>query len=162
MCDIDEELNIENCRDEDLIKEIREAGTFLHMLYEGNGSQKNLLMYLLEHGPVTQRVLTDTMGVKPSSMSEVIKKLERAGLVVKVPDPEEYRTRIVSITEDGIRVAEEEKIRQKKAHELFLSPLDSDERTALMELLHKLNVKNNGKGKVGEDETDDGECISEK
>ena len=48
-----------------------------------------------------------------------------------------------------------------EAHELFLSPLDRDEKAVLKELLHKLNVKNNGKRKI-EDETDDGECISEK
>lgn len=161
MCDIDEELNTGNGRDEELIKAIREAGSFLHMLYDGNGSQKNLLMYLLENGPVTQRVLTDTMGVKPSSMSEIISKLEKSGLVVKTPDPKEYRTRLVSITDDGIRLAEEEKVRQMEAHELFLSPLDRDEKAVLKELLHKLNVKNNGKRKI-EDETDDGECISEK
>ncbi|MBR3563576.1 MAG: winged helix DNA-binding protein [Clostridia bacterium] len=141
MCDIDEELNTGNGRDDELIKAIREARSFLHMLYDGNGSQKNLLMYLLENGPVTQRVLTDTMGVKPSSMSEIISKLEKSGLVVKTPDPKEYRTRIVSITDDGIRVAEEERIRQQKVHELFLSPLDSDEKAVLMELLHKLNAK---------------------
>ena len=141
MCDIDEELNTGNGRDDELIKAITEARSFLHMLYDGNGSQKNLLMYLLENGPVTQRVLTDTMGVKPSSMSEIISKLEKSGLVVKTPDPKEYRTRIVSITDDGIRVAEEERIRQQKVHELFLSPLDSDEKAVLMELLHKLNAK---------------------
>ena len=141
MCDIDEELNTGNGRDDELIKAITEARSFLHMLYDGNGSQKNLLMYLLENGPVTQRVLTDTMGVKPSSMSEIISKLEKSGLVVKTPDSKEYRTRIVSITDDGIRVAEEERIRQQKVHELFLSPLDSDEKAVLMELLHKLNAK---------------------
>ena len=52
----------------------------MRAISEGKGSQKRILMMLLETGPVTQKKLTALLGIQPGSASEVIGKLEAAGL----------------------------------------------------------------------------------
>lgn len=49
----------------------------MRFLYEGKGSQKRILIVLEDIGGcVTQRQLTERLGIRPGSVSEVIAKLE--------------------------------------------------------------------------------------
>lgn len=56
-----------------LIFALRDVSHVMHVLYEGKGSQKRVLMVLQELGaPITQRDLTERLGIRPASASEVI------------------------------------------------------------------------------------------
>lgn len=55
-----------------LVRNFRDLNHTIRALYEGKGSQRRTLILLLEQGPMTQRALTDLMGVQPGSASEVI------------------------------------------------------------------------------------------
>lgn len=56
----------------------------MRFLYEGKGSQKRILIVLEDIGGcVTQRQLTERLGIRPGSVSEVIAKLESMGYICK-------------------------------------------------------------------------------
>lgn len=90
-----------------LILNLRDISHTMRSLYEGKGSQKQVLMVLLKTGRITQRELTARLGIQLGSASEVIAKLEHAGLLVRVPGEEDRRTADILLTEAGRRQARE-------------------------------------------------------
>ena len=60
-----------------LIINLRDINHVMRSLYEGKGSQKRILIVLNEVGNITQRELTERLGIQPGSVSEVIAKLEK-------------------------------------------------------------------------------------
>ena len=112
----------------------------IHSLYEGRGSQKRILIILLEFGTITQRGLTEWLGIQPGSASEVIAKLEKSGLIVRTENPVDRRTTDITLTEQG-RIKAEEAAQQRKAgHEQLFMCLAEDEKAALLTLLEQLNA----------------------
>ena len=59
-----------------LIMNLRDISHTMRSLYEGRGSQKRILIILHEVGKITQRALTERLGIQPGSASEVIAKLD--------------------------------------------------------------------------------------
>ena len=55
-------------------------------------------------GPVRQSILADRMAVEPMTLVGYLDRLERAGLVVRLPDPADRRAKLVAIAPaaDGI------------------------------------------------------------
>lgn len=123
----------------DLVLALRDVCHVLHQLYEGKGSQKGVLIALGETGPITQRKLTEMLGIRPGSASEVIAKLEHAGLVCRSPHPSDGRTVDITLTEQGQRqsmVARQQRIAR---HREMFSCLSAEEKQQLQDLLEKLN-----------------------
>lgn len=122
-----------------LIMNLRDLGHMLRVLYEGKGSQKRVLILLHEFGTITQRELTQRMGIQPGSASEVLGKLEYAGLIYREPSPEDKRTAQVCLTESGkIQAAEAARQRECRHQEMF-SCLSEEKKDILLALLEKLN-----------------------
>lgn len=111
----------------------------MRSLYEGRGSQNRILIILLETGSITQRALTQRLGIQPGSASEVIAKLENAGLIVRSASADDRRTVDISLTEEGQRQAQEAGIQRNKRHEQMFSCLSQDEKEQLLSLLEKVN-----------------------
>lgn len=124
--------------DSRLIMNLRDVGHMLRMLYEGKGSQRRVLILLLEGGAMTQRELTEKLGVQPGSASEVIGKLEHAGLLVRTPSESDRRTADVRLTEEGREKAEEAALRRKSRHQEMFSCLTEEEKETLLSLTEKL------------------------
>ena len=81
---------------------------------------------------MTQRKLTERLGVQPASASEVLAKLETAGMIVRTPSEMDRRTVDVALTEAGAAHAGEASCRG------LLDPLDAQERETLRVLLEKI------------------------
>ena len=111
----------------------------MRSLYEGRGSQKRILIVLSETGTITQRELTARLGIQPGSASEVIAKLENAGLVERTASEEDRRTANISLTEDGLRQAENAMEQRKRRHTEMFSHLSGEEKEQLLALLEKVN-----------------------
>ena len=95
-----------------LLWNLRDLGKTLHGMSEGRASQKRILVTLLRSGGMTQQELTERLEVRPGTASEVIGKLEGAGLLLRTPSSADRRTADVHLTEAGERAAcltEEEK-----------------------------------------------------
>lgn len=122
-----------------LIWNFRDIAHTMRHISEGKGSQKRVLMILLETGGITQRELTQRLGVQPGSASEVIGKLEAAGFLIRSPSETDRRTADISLTEAGRSAAEEAYTQRKVRHQQMFSCLSDGEKETLLDLLEKVN-----------------------
>lgn len=112
----------------------------MRYLYEGKGSQKNILILLHDVKQITQRELTERLGIQPGSVSEVLMKLENAGLILRTISEEDRRTSNIALTEMGEQMAQEATKQRTGRHQEMFSCLTNEERTELLELLEKINT----------------------
>lgn len=122
-----------------LIMNFRDISHTMRCLYEGKGSQKRILIVLQENERMTQRELTQWLNIQPGSVSEVIAKLENAGLILRSPSTRDRRTTDISLTEEGKRQADVLVSQRDKRHEQMFSGLSQAEKTRLLALLEKVN-----------------------
>lgn len=121
-----------------LILCLRDLGHMLRFLFEGKGSQKRILIILHENGPMTQRALTEWLGIKPGSASEVLAKLENAGLIRRTASERDRRTVDISLTEAGRAQAVEAAAQRKARHEQMFACLTEEEKQTFLALAEKL------------------------
>lgn len=125
---------------ERIVKDLMYCSSFLRNHAEGRGSQRRVLFLLREHGPVTQRQLLEEMGVRASSLSELLSKLEGKGYVKKEKSTADKRNYNVSITPEGIDALEELHRQHQAAMADLLSGLTPEERAQLSALLARLRA----------------------
>lgn len=123
-----------------LVLNFWEIAQTMRRISEGKGSQKRILMILLENGPMTQSALTEQLGIQPGSVSEVLGKLENAGLILRFTSETDRRTADIRLTASGKSVAEEAYAQRQVRHRQMFSGLSEAEKVALLELLEKLNT----------------------
>lgn len=92
---------------EKLIMNLRDISHVMRFLYEGKASQKRILIILDGSETVTQRELTERLGIKPGSASEILSKLENAGLIIRTQNKEDHRTMDICLTDAGRKLAAE-------------------------------------------------------
>ena len=122
-----------------LIINVRALNHTIRSLYEGKESQKRILIILRELGDITQKDLTERLGIQPGSASEVIGKLEHAGLIRRVPSQVDRRTADISLTESGRAKAQEAFEQRQSRHCEMFSCLSEEEKSTLLMLMEKLN-----------------------
>lgn len=122
-----------------LIRNMRDLNHIMRFLYEGKASQKRILIMLNEVKSITQRDLTIRLGVQPGSASEILSKLENAGLILRIMSEADRRTANISLTEKGLRAAQEAAEQRSRRHVEMFSCLEESEKTELLSLLEKLN-----------------------
>lgn len=122
-----------------LIFNMRDLNHTMRSLYEGKASQKRILIILHEVKSITQRDLTMRLGIQPGSASEILSKLENAGLILRTISKNDRRTADVSLTERGRQLALEAAAQRSKRHMEMFSCLSESEKEELLELLEKVN-----------------------
>lgn len=123
-----------------LVLNLRDLGHVVHFLYEGKGSQKRILILLNERGEMTQRELTELLRIQSGSASEVLGKLETAGLITRTTSGEDRRTADIRLTAEGSARAEEALRQRQSRHEEMFSVLSEEEKATLLQLAEKLNT----------------------
>ena len=116
-----------------LLNRLGRAG---HGASNGKSSQNRILQILSKSGRMTQRELTAQLGIQPGSASEIIKKLESAGLITRQSNSEDRRTVDIALTDAG-KAQAEASISHHANHALFES-LTDDEKQQLLSLLEKV------------------------
>lgn len=122
-----------------LIYNFRDIGYTLRQNYEGRGSQARVLIVLNETGPIQQSDLTRRLGIQAASASEVLGKLEAAGLILRSPSRQDRRTIEVSLTASGKSAAAAAKRERDQRHERMFSCISEEEKAQLLALLEKVN-----------------------
>lgn len=123
-----------------LILNLRDLGHMIRFLFEGKGSQKRILIILLETGGMTQRELTERLGIQPGSVSEVLAKLENAGLILRTSSETDRRTTDIQLTPLGQAEAEDAARQRQMRHQEMFSCLSEDEKETLLKLAEKLET----------------------
>ena len=125
--------------DVDLMRQMRRCGHLLYHKFSLNFSQNRILLTLHREGPMTQKALMCKMQIQPGSLSEVLAKVEGAGLVERRRCEDDRRNFEIRLTEEGVKQAEAfERDRQEMAQLLFAT-LDDGEKQQLMNLMTKLH-----------------------
>lgn len=122
-----------------LIINMRDLNHIMRFLYEGKTSQKRILIILHEVGSITQRDLTKRLGIQPGSASEVLSKLENAGLIMRTVSQTDRRTTNITLTNRGTQLAVEAVKQRNKRHTEMFSCLSGHEKEELLSLLEKIN-----------------------
>lgn len=128
-----EEMSVE----EKLFALLNRSGRAWHGASVGKSSQNRILHILSKAERMTQRELTAQLGIQPGSASEIIKKLETAGLITRQSNSEDRRTVDIALTDAG-RVQAEASSAQHANHTLF-DVLSEEEKQQLLTLLEKLS-----------------------
>ncbi len=100
--------------------------------------RERVLTLLSESEGISQRKLAVILDIRPQSLSELLGKLERDGLVERRKNEEDRREILVSLTALGRERAESSERAREDAAERFLSPLSREERETLSAMLQKL------------------------
>ena len=127
-------------RNNKLIWNFRDIGHTMRQISEGRGSQKRILILLRETKGMTQKELTARLGVQPGSASEVLNKLEQAGLISRTPSETDHRTTDIRLTPDGDALAKEASAQRAERHEQMFAVLSEEEKDALIALLERVNA----------------------
>lgn len=122
-----------------LIINLRDLSHIMRSLYEGRASQKNILIVLRKVGSITQRELTARLGIQPGSASEILSKLENAGLIVRTESKTDRRTSDISLTDRGEQMAREAAEQRSRRHVEMFSCLSGGEKEELLSLLEKVH-----------------------
>ncbi|WP_235022513.1 MarR family winged helix-turn-helix transcriptional regulator [Amycolatopsis alkalitolerans] len=97
-----------------------------------------VLMAAAQHGGLAQRELGDLLGIDPSAVVALVDDLQTAGLVRRDPHPDDRRTRLVVLTDEGLKTFGEAAALASKIDDETLAPLDAAERATLADLLRRI------------------------
>ena len=134
------ELWAEADMDSRLVSHFREIGHTLRAVSEGKGSQKRILIVIDHYGSITQSELTEHLGIQPGSASEVLGKMEAAGLIMRAQSESDKRTTDVCLTQAGRAAAKEAAAQRAARNARMFSCLSGEEKAALLALLNRVNA----------------------
>lgn len=105
------------------------------------GAKGNILDYILvesEKHNVYQKEIEKEFGLRPSTATEVLKSLEDAGLIVRIPDETDGRFKKIVFTQkaEEIRSALREEI--EESEEILLRGISPEEQACFMRITAKM------------------------
>ncbi|MFB9662504.1 MarR family winged helix-turn-helix transcriptional regulator [Glycomyces mayteni] len=109
---------------------LREIG-----LYPG---QEVMLGRLADHGDTRQSRLVLDLGTDPSTVTKMLQRLERQGLVERRPDPLDRRVSVVAITAKGRDLLDRIEDSWRRLDEITCAGFDDADRERLAALLARL------------------------
>jgi DNA-binding MarR family transcriptional regulator len=102
-----------------------------HIARSTSLTSRAVLRALREDGPTRLTELACSQGVSQPAMTQLVGRLEREGLVVRLIDPEDARATLVDITEGGRTVWTELKESRRERLAELLDTLSPDEEATL-------------------------------
>ncbi|MBO0777300.1 MAG: MarR family transcriptional regulator [Ktedonobacteraceae bacterium] len=107
--------------------------------YDLTLAQFGVLAHLYAAPQISQQMLADRLFVTKGNMVGLLNRLEGRKLIVRRPDPEDGRTHVVSLTEQGVVLA----ARVVPEHEALVAEcmalIAPEDQRALHQLLHMLD-----------------------
>ena len=112
---------------------------FMAKIGLGTGQPK-LLAYIAEHGTCSQRELAEFYELDPAGVSRMLDALERKGFVSIAPSEGDRRSKLVSLTEEGKRVASAWNAACIEEGEAMLEGFSESERAAFADYLARAHA----------------------
>jgi DNA-binding MarR family transcriptional regulator len=94
-----------------------------------------VLAAVSEYGPVAQADLVRRLDIDAKDLVLLLNHLEKTGLVVREPDPQDRRKNAMTVTPAGVRTLERCAELAERANAELLAPLSAAEGQQLLELL---------------------------
>lgn len=135
-------MELEHKMMRDIVRISHNGRRKLHKQEEGKGCRHrgygHILDLLSKHNGLTQQQIAQMLGIRPQSASEAVTNLEEQGLIEKIPNPQDRRSFLLYITQEGLnRQREIQAQLQENACRIF-APLNEDEKNTLQALLQKV------------------------
>jgi len=83
-------------------------------------------------GPIRLTALAAKEGVSQPSMTQLIQRLERLGLVARLADPDDGRAALIGITQHGQKLLDERKRMRRDRLTALMETLAAEEESALL------------------------------
>lgn len=100
--------------------------------------QYQCLLVLERYRDITQKKLGALLGIRPSSVSELLTKLQAKGLIIRHISEQDKRTTIVSLTPEGKKAAKEIRHEKSLVHVDMLTNLSEEEKQQFSTALLKI------------------------
>lgn len=97
-----------------------------------------VLNALVDEPGLDQRTVGERVGLDRSTMSEVVSRLGRRGLLDKVRDPQDGRRFLLRLTDDGARTHRRLTVRTARMNQMFLAPLSAREQEVFFDLIRRV------------------------
>mgnify|MGYP000895791707 FL=1 len=97
------------------------------------------VLSLITHNPgITSRQLCATLGILPPNLVKLVSDLDKRGLLVRKPHPDDGRAIGLHLSTDGKKLMREAEAAARDLEDRVSAPLSPEERTTLMRLLRKI------------------------
>lgn len=125
---------------------LRSTWLAVQKMYNEQASQFNSTMVMgftllsidPKHGtPSTS--LGPKMGIEPTSLSRTLKNLEERGLIARKPNPEDGRSVLIILTEDGLVMRDVSKEVVLKFNEAINEKISPEEMEVFLKVIQKIN-----------------------
>jgi DNA-binding MarR family transcriptional regulator len=108
--------------------------------YDLTPQQFGLLAFLWQEDGLSQALLSQNSQIDRTTMGGLIDRLEKQGLVQRLPDPADRRAHRICLTARGKELEEELCPIATQVTQRFLAPLAADEQNILGSILKKLRI----------------------
>ena len=96
-----------------------------------------VMLHLWQKDGLTQRDLVDLVGVEQATMANTLARMERDGLIMRRPDPEDGRSRRIWLTNQGSALHADATSAAMEENASVLAGLSYEESAQLVSLIHK-------------------------
>lgn len=100
--------------------------------------QPRILHLLKHHSPLTQKDLLARMDIRPATLTRMLQRMEKNGLITRTPSKKDQRVIDITLTERGY---EAQKAAERVFHEIeeeIASLLTDEEKATLKQVFEKL------------------------
>ncbi|AJE03414.1 MarR family winged helix-turn-helix transcriptional regulator [Geobacter pickeringii] len=108
--------------------------------YELTPPQFSLLAFLWQEDGLSQTVLSQKSQIDRTTIGGLIDRLERQGLLQRLPDPDDRRAHRICLTPRGVALERELCAIAGQVTEKFFAPLSEVEKKSLFAILKKLRT----------------------
>jgi DNA-binding MarR family transcriptional regulator len=103
-------------------------------------AQASALGLVAAEGPLSLAELTEIEGLNPTMVSRVVGKLDGAGLVRRIPQPQDQRAAMVEITPEGAETHARIRDARGEVVSEYLNRLSASDREAILAVLPALEA----------------------
>lgn len=103
------------------------------------------VLLVIRHGPpnIDQTRVAEALGQDRASTGQILRSLEKRGLIERMPSTKDPRSKTLKITTQGVSQVDNASKRASVVQQRVLSALTTEEGHTLMRLLHKLVESSN-------------------
>lgn len=132
----------EEARARKLLELLGFCGHYMHFHGGGRSGQTPIICLLAKNGgQMSQQELGMHFTLKPGSLSEILSKMETAGLIERTRNPQDRRQLFVRLTEEGQRRAELDQAGRVAFRRAAFTPLTAAEQEQLITMLEKIRTR---------------------
>jgi MarR family transcriptional regulator for hemolysin len=98
-----------------------------------------------EAAPLSQADVRKRLGMDANTVSQIVRGLERRGMVLRTPHPDDARARALILTEAGFAAARDASADSRALNDRYFAVISTEQRAALARTLETLSTASEGR-----------------